>query len=68
MMMAALDHVDRIDLYVTEMLDREPRRRWPVAEWHGDIEPLGLEPDASSLGLGDCEGLDLSARHGRPNV
>ena len=48
-MVAAFDHIDRVDLHVAEMLDREPRGRGSVTEWRGDIEPLGMEPDASGL-------------------
>src|SRR5262249_19171184 len=49
MMVAAFDHIDRVDLHVAEMLDREPRGRVSVTEWRGDIAPLGMGPDGSGL-------------------
>ena len=53
-MMAALDHVDRVNLDVAEMFDRTPRRLRPGAERVGDIQRLGAEPGGPALRRGDC--------------
>jgi hypothetical protein len=51
-MVRALDHVDRVDLHVAQMLDRGARRLRPVAERRRRIEALGAQPDAPGLGIG----------------
>jgi hypothetical protein len=56
--MAALDHIDGVDLHIAEMLYRGGNRRRPVAERIRRIEPLGAEPNSPSLGLGQGMGWD----------
>lgn len=63
--MAALDHVDGVDLHVAEMPHRRGGRRRPIAERRGAVEPLGGEPDASGVGFGEREGGLGGAGHGR---
>ena len=46
LVMAALHHIDGVDLHVAEMLDRGARRLGPVAERRCLVEPLGAQPDA----------------------
>ena len=55
-MMAALDHIDGVDLHIAEMLDRGGNRRRPFAERIRRIEPLGSQPDSPGLGLGQGMG------------
>ena len=50
-MVAALDHIDGVDLHIAEMLDCRRDRLRPVAERLGCIEPLGTQPDSPGLGL-----------------
>jgi hypothetical protein len=57
-MMAALDHIDGVDLHITEMLYRSGNRWRPVAERIRRIEPLGSQPDDPGLGLGQGMGWD----------
>ena len=57
MVVAALDHVDGVDLHIAEMLDRRRRRLRPVAERRWRIEPLGAQPDAPGFGLGQGMGF-----------
>ena len=54
---AALDHVDGVDLHIAEMLDRGGRRRRPVAERRRRVEPLGAQPDPAGLGLAQGTGI-----------
>ena len=51
LVMAALDHVDGVDLHVAEMRDRGRRRLRARAERRFLIEPLRAEPDAARLSL-----------------
>ncbi len=51
MMVAALDHVDGVDLHVAEMFDRGGHRLRPLAERRRGVEPLGAQPDPAGLGL-----------------
>ena len=51
LVMAALDHVDGVDLHVAEMRDRGRRRLRTRAERRFLIEPLRAEPDAARLSL-----------------
>ena len=60
---AALDHVDRVDLHVAQMLHRRPRRVGPVAERRVFIEPLGAQPDASGPRLGQGLRFVRGAEH-----
>jgi hypothetical protein len=66
--MAAFDHVDGVDLHIAQMFHRGVRRRGPAAERRGPVEPLGAQPDASGVGLGECEGCVNEAGHGRVGV
>ena len=50
---AALDHVDGVDLHVAQVLHGGARRLGPVAERRWRIEPLGAQPDAPGAGLGE---------------
>jgi hypothetical protein len=50
---AALDHVDRVDLHVAQVLYGRARRLGPVAERCGLIEPLRVQSDAPSAGLAE---------------
>ncbi len=50
-MVAALDHIDGVDLHIAEMLDRRRDRLRPGAKRLGCIEPLGTQPDSPGLGL-----------------
>ena len=63
--MAALDHVDGVDLHVAQMRHRRGRRLRPLAERRGAVEPLGAQPDASGVGFGEREGGLGRAGHGR---
>src|SRR5262249_47186073 len=67
-MVAALDHVDGIDLHVAQMRYRGTRRRGTVAERRIGVEPLRLEPDASGVGLAENEGVFGWAGHERAAV
>ena len=44
-MMAAFDHIDRIDLHIPQVLDRQLRRLGVIAERCTSIQPLSMEPD-----------------------
>jgi hypothetical protein len=61
--MATLDHVDRVDLHVAEMLDRRARGRGTVAERRVLVEPLRPQPDAPRVGVGETEGQSGRTRH-----
>ena len=61
-MMAALDHMNGVDLHITEMLDRGLRGLRAVAERRLGIEPLGAQPDRSGCGLGQSYRL-IGRRH-----
>ena len=61
---AALDHVDGVDLHVAQMLHRRARRLRPVAERRGRIEPLRAQPDASGSSLGERVGFAGGRGHG----
>ena len=43
--MAAFDHIDRIDLHIPEVLDRKLRRFGVITERGTSIQPLSMEPD-----------------------
>jgi hypothetical protein len=51
LVVAALDHVNGVDLHVAEVLDRRRRGLWSAAERHGFVEPLRAQPDAACAGL-----------------
>ena len=59
-MMAALDHIDGVDLHIAEMIHGGGDRLRPVAERVRRIEPLGTQPDSPGLGLG--QGMGWIAR------
>ena len=63
MMVAALDHVDGVDLHVAEVLDRGRSRSGPIAERRALIEPLRAQPDASGAGWGEWDGFVSRAGH-----
>jgi hypothetical protein len=52
----ALDDMDRVDLYITEMFHGGQRRLRTGAERRAGIELLGVKPDASGSGLCNREG------------
>src|SRR3954451_19790811 len=62
--MAALDHVDGVDLHIAQMRHRRGGRLRLVAERGGAVEPLGAQPDASGVGFGEREGGLGRAGHG----
>jgi hypothetical protein len=55
--MAALDHVDGVDLHITEVLDGRRRRRRPLSERRLRVEPLRAQPDMPGCGLGHGNGF-----------
>ena len=61
--MAALDHIDGVDLHIAEMGDGIGHRRGTRTERRGPIEPLRTDPDAPCLGFGQRMGL-RRAGHG----
>jgi hypothetical protein len=63
--MAALDHVDGVDLHVAQMRHRRGGCLRPVAERRGAVEPLGAQPDESGVGFGEREGCLGRAGHRR---
>ena len=67
MMMAALDDVDGVDLHIAEMLDRRRGRLRPVAKRRRRVEPLGAQPDAPGVGLGQGAGF-VGGGHGGGNL
>ena len=66
--MAAFDHVDGVDLHIAQMLHRRARRRGPVAERRGPVEPLRAQPDAPGVGFRKREGFFGRAGHLRTAV
>src|ERR1043165_424610 len=67
LVVGALDHMDRIDLDVAEMLDRSARRPRPVAERCALVEPLRAPPAAPRQGQADPRGHTLNACRGLPS-
>ena len=63
--MRALDHVDRVDLDIAEVLDRGAHRAGAVAEGRRRVEPLGMQPEPAGVGGGEREGRAAGRRHGR---
>src|SRR5258708_10305751 len=45
MVVAALDHINSVELHIAEMLDGARSRRWPVAQPRLRVEPLPAQPD-----------------------
>ena len=62
--MAALDHMDRVDLDVSQMFNREPRCVRAVAKGRALIEPLGGKPHLPRQGFGNQDGGSLSHHEG----
>ena len=56
-MVAALDHVDRVDLHITEMLHRRRDRLRSGAKRLRRVEPLGAQPDSPGLGFAQGKGF-----------
>ena len=56
-MMAALDHMDGVDLDVAEVIHRCCYGLRPVAKRLSRIEPLGVQPDSPGLGFGQGTGV-----------
>ncbi len=56
-MMAALDHMDGVDLDVAEVIHRCCYGLRPVAKRLSCIEPLGVQPDSPGLGFGQGTGV-----------
>ena len=56
-MMAALDHVDGVDLHIAEMLHRRRDRLRPGAKRRARIKPLGVQPDSPGFGFGQGTGV-----------
>src|SRR5215470_4902170 len=69
-MMAALDHIDRVDLHVTQVLHRRAGGLGTVAEWRFGLKPLRPQPDASGASLGERVGLlgNRAHQHGSHGV
>src|SRR5262249_30082270 len=65
LVMAALDHVDGVDLHVAEMLHSGARRLGPVAERRAFIKPLRAQPDATGARFGERDGFVGRAGHKR---
>ncbi len=55
-MMAALDHMDGVDLHVAEMIHRRGNGLRPLAKRLARIQPLGMQPDSPGFGLGQGTG------------
>src|SRR5829696_7129918 len=47
---SAFDDVDRVDLHVSEVLDRGCGGTGPLAERHSRIQPLSMKPETSGTG------------------
>ena len=56
-MMRALDDVNGVDLHIAEVLDRGGGRGRPGAKRYRCVEPLGVQPDAPRLKLGQGTGF-----------
>jgi hypothetical protein len=63
MMVAALDHVDGVDLHVAEVFDGGRCRSGAVAERRALIEPLRAQPDASGARPGEGDRFVGRAGH-----
>src|SRR5690606_12011470 len=59
---AALDHVDGVDLHVTEMLDGGPGRRRAGPERLAGVEPLRPQPDPARVGPAESDGAPGTGR------
>lgn len=54
--MAALDHVDGVDLHIAEMVDGRGHGRSPLAERRPGVEPLRAQPDAAGISIAQRKG------------
>ena len=69
MVMAALDHVDGINLQIAEVRHCCGRGLRAGAEGFGDVQALGVQPDSARLGGGELdERANLAARHQGRNI
>src|SRR5712671_728064 len=66
--MAAFDHIDGVDLHITQVLNCGARRLGPAAKRRGFVEPLGAQPNTFGVGFSEREGPSAFARHGRATV
>ena len=53
--MAALDHVDSVDLHVSQVRHRCGRSFRAAAEGLGGVQALGMQPDSARLGGGQSD-------------
>jgi hypothetical protein len=56
-MVAALDHMDGVDLDIAEVCHRRRDRLRSLAERLSAIKPLGMQPDSPGLGFGQGTGF-----------
>ena len=68
MMLAAFDHMDRVDLDIAEMFNRRPRRLRSGAEGSTLIKPLRPQPKVPRLGFRnwDRRSMKHEARNTEP--
>src|SRR5262249_60089439 len=62
-MMAALDHIDRVDLHVSQVLHRSACGLGTVTEWRSALKPLRPQPDAPGASLGERVSLAANRAH-----
>ena len=62
-MVAALDHVDGVDLHIAQMLDGPARGLRPAAERRRFVKPLRAQPYAQGEGGGEGDGSGGAAGH-----
>src|SRR5437762_6732300 len=68
LVMAALDHVDGVDLHIAQVLHRGAGRPGPAAEGRVFVEPLGAQPEAPGVRFAEHKEACLSyssGSHGR---
>ncbi len=66
--MAALDHVDGVDLHVAQVLHRRAGRFRTIAERLVLVEPPGAQPDSLGVGGGNRKGWWGASGHEWPKV
>ena len=64
LVMAALDHVDGVDLHIAQVLHRGARRPGPAAERRVFVEPLGAQPEAPGVRVAEHKEACLSYSSG----
>src|SRR5690242_1240326 len=57
---AALDHVDGVDLHIADMFDRDRDRSRSLADRRCRVQALCLQPDAARQGFGQEVGFGLA--------